>query len=279
MEASVRAERKRQWWRLLLVLASCYAVGCLVAGCFQRKMIYHPPVFTGSSAEELGHSARLERWNNPIGEGIGWKRRSPKQPASGQVLITYGNASHAIGCAHYADAIHAVAGFDVFILEYPGYGDRPGAPSQESLFRAGAEGLSLLGTNCPVYLVGESLGSGVACYLAGTFSNRVAGVFLLSPFNRLTDVARQHMPILPVRLLLVDRFPSEDYLREYHGPVGVMVDGQDRVVPEEFGLRLYRGYAGPKRLWEFPQGGHIAIGGDPGEFWGQVVAFWRRREG
>jgi pimeloyl-ACP methyl ester carboxylesterase len=238
-------------------------------------MIYHPRVFTRDQAEEMGRYARLERWKNGVGEGIGWKRLSPKQPAQGQILITYGNASHAIGCEPYADATQAAADFDVFILEYPGYGDRPGAPSQNSLFEAAAEGLSVLGTNCPVYLVGESLGSGVACYLAGTFSNRVAGVVLLSPFNRLTDVARQHMPIFPVRLLLLDRFPSEDYLRAYHGPVGVVVDGQDQVVPEGFGLRLYRGYNGPKRLWEFPQCGHIAIGGERVQFWGQVARFWR----
>jgi len=43
---------------------------------------------------------------------------------------------------------------------------------------------------------------------------------------------------LPVGLLLVDRFPSEDYLRDYHGPVGMVVDGLDQVVPEKFGRRL-----------------------------------------
>ena len=86
------------------------------------------------------------------------------------MLIVYGNGSHAAGCAHYADAIQSVAPFDVFILEYPGYADRPGSPSQRSLFRAGDGAFQLLATNKPVFLLGESLGSGVAAYLAGDAS-------------------------------------------------------------------------------------------------------------
>jgi fermentation-respiration switch protein FrsA (DUF1100 family) len=89
------------------------------------------------------------------------------------------------------------------------------------------------------------------------------------------DVAQDHMPFLPVWLLLIDRFPSEDYLRHYHGPVGIMVDGRDEVVPEKFGLRLYDGYSGPKRLWRFPDGNHISIMEPPDKFWGGVLSFWQ----
>ena len=171
--------------------------------------------------------------------------------------------------------IQNVAAFDVFILEYPGYADRPGSPSQKSLLRAADEAFQLLATNQPVYLVGESLGTGVAAYLAKTYSNKIAGVMLISPFNCLTDVAQNHFPLLPVRLLLVDRFPSEKYLRHYQGKVGITVGGKDTVVPEKFSLRLYHGYAGPKRLWEFPDGGHIQINEQPSEFWKEVVEFWQ----
>lgn len=182
-----------------------------------------------------------------------------------------------MGCAHYADEIQGLAALDVFILEYPGYADRAGAPSQKTVFEAADAALRLLGTNQPVYLVGESLGSGVAAHLAGSYPDRVAGLILLSPFNRLTEVAQAHLPYLPVRLMLVDRFPSEVYLRAYHGPVGIMVDGRDEIVPEKFGLRLYDGYAGPKRLWRFPDGYHISIMEPPARFWGDVLDFWKTR--
>ncbi|MGD0743910.1 MAG: alpha/beta fold hydrolase [Verrucomicrobiota bacterium] len=201
------------------------------------------------------------------------KRLSPGQPADGRVLIVYGNGSCATGCAHYADVIQGIGVFDVFILEYPGYADRPGSPSQRSLFRAADEAFQLLATNGPVYLVGESLGTGVAAYLAGTHPDQVAGAVLFAPYNRLTDVAQAHMPMLPVRWLLVDRFPSQDFLRNYHGPVAMLVAGQDQVVPEKFGRRLYDGYAGPKRLWEFPMDDHGSIMKRLPNVWKQIITF------
>ena len=190
-------------------------------------------------------------------------------------MVMYGNGSTAIGSGHYADEIQDVAGFDVFILEYPGYEDRSGRPSQAGLFDAADEAFRMLPPNKPIYLVGESLGTGVASYLAGTYSNQITGIVLISPFNSLTDVAQSHFPVLPVRLFLADRFPSEKYLRNYRGKLGVMVGGKDTVVPEKFGLRLYHGYAGPKKLWQFPDGGHCQIMEPPSEFWKGVVEFWR----
>jgi len=70
-------------------------------------------------------SVQLERWKDSAGQAIGLKRLSPKQPADGQALLVYGNASCAMGCARYADAIQAAAALDVYILEYPGYADSP----------------------------------------------------------------------------------------------------------------------------------------------------------
>jgi len=66
-------------------------------------------------------------------------------------------------------------------------------------------------TNGPVYLLGESLGTGVAAHLAGTYPTNVAGVLLIAPYNRSPTWRNIHMPIVPVRWLLRDRFPSEEY--------------------------------------------------------------------
>src|SRR6185312_8903200 len=143
------------------------------------------------------------------GAPIGWKRPSPVQPAQGQVLITHGNAGCAFQCAHYVDAIQPIAPLDVYIVEYPGYENRPGSPTEHTLYAAADEALNLLPKNRPIYLVGESLGTGVATYLAGKHPSQIAGAVLLAPYNSLVSVAQAHMMILPVGVLLADRFPSE----------------------------------------------------------------------
>ncbi len=127
----------------------------------------------------------------------------------------------------------------------------------------------------PVYLVGESLGTAVASYMAGTYSNQIAGVILISPFNSLAGVAQFHYPILPIWLLLRDHFPSEKYLRRYHGKVGITVGGKDTIVPEKFSYRLHDGYAGPKKLWSFPDAGHCQIPDRPSTFWKEALDFWQ----
>lgn len=268
---------KRLLRLLLLFCLALYLVICMIMAIFQRSFIYYPSVFTAAQVDYMARHAKLERWTNSAGQFIGLKRLSPKQPADGTILFAYGNGGTVNSSAHYVDDIQSVAAFDVFILEYPGYEDRPGPPSQKSLFNAADDAFQMLLTNKPIYLVGESLGSGVASYLAGTYSNRVAGVVLLSPFNRLTSVAQNHYPILPVWLLLLDRFPSEDYLRQYHGPVGITMDGRDKIVPEKFSLRLYNGYSGPKKLWEFPNGGHTQITEQQSQFWKEVIEFWQAK--
>jgi len=241
----------------------------------QRTLIYFPTVYTPEQVNQKSQSARLERWTNSAGQFVGLKRLSPRQPAEGTVMIMYGNGSTATGCEHYVNDIQNVAAFDIFVLEYPGYEDRPGSPSQDNLFNAADEVFCTLSTNRPIYLVGESLGSGVAAYLAGTYSNKIAGVVLISPFDCLADVAQNDFPQLPVRQLLTERFPSGEYLRHYQGKLGITVDGKDVVVPKRFGLRLYSGYAGPKKLWDFPGGRHCQIMGRPSEFWKEAVAFWQ----
>jgi pimeloyl-ACP methyl ester carboxylesterase len=262
--------------RGLLLFAGLYVFICAGCATLQRRLIYYPAVFTRDQVEQMAQEAGLERWANSTGQFIGMKRPSPRQPAVGTVLILYGNGSTATGAGgHYVNDLQNAAAFDVYILEYPGYEDRPGSPSEKSLFNAADEALSLLPTNRPIYLVGESLGSGVASYLAGTYSDKIAGLILISPFNSLTAVAQYHYPLLPVRWLLVDHFPSEKYLRNYQGKLGMMVDGRDRVVPKKFSLRLYDGYAGPKKIWEFPEGEHIQIPEPPSAFWKEVVAFWQ----
>ncbi len=45
----------------------------------------------------------------------------------------------------------------------------------------------------------------------------------------------------------------------------------------EFGRRLYEGYAGPKRIWEFPEADHWTVTQrTPGD-WKEVVDFWHGR--
>jgi len=83
---------------------------------------------------------------------------------------------------------------------------------------------------------GESLGSGVVAALASR--RPPAGVVLRSPFTELADVGRHHYPVLPVRLLLRDRFPVLEHVAAGDVPLTVIYGDRDKVVPSELSARV-----------------------------------------
>ena len=101
---------------------------------------------------------------------------------------------------------------------------------------------------------GESLGTGVATRLAS--EHAPAGLILRSPFTSLVAVGRYHYPLLPVRLLLRDRFPSIDQAAQIRCPVLVIAGDRDSVVPIDVTRRLYAAFTGPKTLIEIPGADH-----------------------
>jgi pimeloyl-ACP methyl ester carboxylesterase len=270
---ALKTNWRRKTIRMLIIAFGSYLIPCVLLAIFQRDLLYHPPVVNPAVYERTGERLGMVRWQNASGQNIGWKKLSSTQPPLGQVMITYGNGRSALGCYHYVDAMQRT-GMDVYVLEYPDYADRLGSPSQASFFKAAEEGFSMLPTNRPTYLLGESLGTGVAAYLAGTHPDRITGMVLLAPYNKLVDVAQAHFPWFPVRLLLIDRFNSASYLRNYRGPVSILTGMADRVVPERFGLRLFTGYGGLKKLWEFPGADHEDVFDHFDEKWPEIKAFW-----
>jgi uncharacterized protein len=164
----------------------------------------------------------------------------------------------------------------VYVLEYPGYGARAGSPGKRSFFAAGEEMFVSLPKGLPKYVVSESIGAGVACHLAKTHSTEVAGLALFMPYHNLASVTQHKMFFLPTYFLLLDRFnPAED-LKDYRGPVKIVLAGADEIIPVESGHRLFDGYNGPKDLQIIPGAHHNDIAEQPSEWWKDVFLFWQQ---
>ena len=102
----------------------------------------------------------------------------------------------------------------------------------------------------------------------------MAGLALLVPYNRLDAVAAVHYPWLPVRWLLWDTFPAEEWLRSYRGPAAFLLAGSDRVIPTKLGRTLCDGFGGPKQLTEIAGADHEDVLRQPVEWWRGVGALW-----
>lgn len=224
-------------------------------------MIYYP---SRNDADQLEREARtqgFEPWSNPQGELIGYRSlaadNDPRPPLA--ALIAHGNAGYAVDRTGYAQILRNAApdrAVSVYILEYPGYGAREGQPSQQAFLDAADEALGQIPANMPVVLLGESIGTGVVSATAAAHPDRAKGLLLLTPFDSLASVARHHYPLLPVHWVMLDKYPSEEWLKKYHGPVAVILAADDTIVPAKFGQKLHDTYAGPKKLIVADQADH-----------------------
>lgn len=271
----IQGRMRRLTLRGFVGAAFGYGLLAAVVGCSQRRLIYYPPSITAAEMAAAAADGRYEPWMNAAGERIGWKRAGVRPASEGVVLIVHGNAGAAVERGYLADPLQSGTGLGVHVLEYPGFSGRAGSPSEESLSQAALEGMDLLSASGPVFVVGESLGTGVAAILAGSRPEKVAGVILLTPFDSLTKTAGYHYPWLPVGTLLRDRYESVRWLERYRGPVAVVVGTADRVVPAERGKALYEAYAGPKRLWVFEGESHWEASHRPAEWWEEAFRFLR----
>lgn len=271
---------RRRTLQIVLTFVALYVLLALLAMLVQRKLIYYPAKFSAATAARLAQQDGFQPWRNKSGELIGW-RLPAKSAATGAVLIVHGNAGCAFNRSYLAKPIHAAAPVDVFVLEYPGYGCRAGAPSLRTILAAANEAFEALGDRSPLYIVSESLGAGAATHLAQKHKLEVAGLALFAPYDKLASVGQSQMPFLPVGLLIWDRFNPAESLKDYHGPVKIVLAEADTIIPAKFGRRLHDGYGGPKSIEVIPAAGHNDIAEQTPGWWKKVFSFWeenRRRD-
>jgi uncharacterized protein len=221
----------------------------------QRRLIYFPspgPVPPAATVLPGGRDVvletddgiRLGAWYFPVHGGA---------PA---VLVCNGNAGDRSMRAELAVALNR-AGLSVLLFDYRGYGGNPGHPTEEGLAADARAAQVWLATQPDVDRIvyfGESLGAAVAVGLA--VQRPPAALVLRSPFTSLADVAAVHYPWLPVRWLLLDRYPSIDRIASVPAPVLVIAGGRDDIVPASLSKRLYDAAAEPKRFVLVPGVGH-----------------------
>ena len=267
----------RRWIRLAVwTFVIGYAMVMLAFTVLQRYLIYVPTRLTPEYAVEAAAKEGFVPWRNKSGQLMGWKSPAGSAP-SGSVLIVHGNAGWALNRAYMAAPIHRAAPLDVYILENPGFGAREGSPGETSLLAAADEAFENLPENLPAYIVSESLGTGVAAHLAQKYPARVCGLAMFVPYDKLASVAANHVPFLPAYFLLWDRFDPAAWLKDYHGPVKVIVAGADEIIPPKLGVRLYAGYAGPKDLLVIPNAHHNQTADQSPEWWREVLVFWQQK--
>jgi hypothetical protein len=262
--------RRKFWWRHVIFTAVAVYVG-ITAGLYgvQRKLIFVPwSGATAARAEDVGMTVV----STTAADGVTVRHwYAPPQGKHQIVVLFHGNGGGVADLAPWADKFRSL-GYGVVLADYRGYSGNSGTPSEDGIYQDARAVLAWLGAqgfgDRDIVLLGWSLGTGVAVQMAT--EHHPAALVLFAAYSSLTDVAAGQYPILPVRLLMWDRFDSVDKIGKVDTPVMMVHGKDDEIIPPALGRELFGAAHEPKRAIFLPHTHHWI---DPSRCLDQVANF------
>ncbi len=240
----------------LIAICSIYVGIVLLASLFQGWLIFQPRKRLQGDPTVIG-LPYVDVWLRSSDDVRihGWYIPSDRQGKT--LLFFHGNAGN---ISHRLDslAIFHDLGLNTLIVDYQGYGNSEGKPSEKTFYLDGNAAWNYLTgeLNIPygdIIVFGRSLGGAVAIELASRYSP--GGIILESSFSDMAEVASEHFPFLPIRWLLRHRFDLSEKIKWIECPALVIHSPNDEIIPFRFGERLFTDLPEPKIFVEI-EGDH-----------------------
>lgn len=251
--------------RLLCVLVILASAGCSRLFFMPQQELVRTPTEIGLEYEDVyfnsADGVRLHGWWLPA-EGT----------AQGTVMFFHGNAENIsthIGSVYWLPA----AGFNVFMMDYRGYGLSAGDPSLPGVH---ADGIAALQTvmqrtdldTSQVVVLGQSLGAAVSVYAVANspYRARFKALIVDSVFASHRQITQEKLggfwltwPLQwPLALLVSDAFsPMKSIAGIAPVPLLVIHGTADQVIPIEHGRQVFAIANEPKTLWVIKNAQHI----------------------
>jgi pimeloyl-ACP methyl ester carboxylesterase len=189
------------------------------------------------------------------------------------VLIYFGGNAEDVSTA--LPALRQYRDWAILLVNYRGYGLSSGQPSESALYQdalAIYDYVQQQPTVNPQHIVvmGRSLGTGVAVYLAQ--QRPVSGVILVSPYPSLVTIAQAHYPIVPVHWLLTSRFDSLQRAPEIQAPALAILAEFDEIIAVSHSRTLLAQWGGPVTTVLVPRTNHNNLS-EPVLYWQSIQTF------
>lgn len=249
------------------------AIGLMAVLPACEELVYYPrPLTTGQEAAIRARHPRAEPLEVRAADGValrGWLLPGSR-PARPLVIYFGGNAEEVSWLLDHGEAF---AGWDVALVNYRGYGRSDGRPRERDLLAdavAVYDQLVVAGTPRRVALVGRSLGSAVATYVAS--QRPVTCVVLVAPFDSASAVGRDALPFVPVSWVVGNVYEAVPLAPAISAPLRVIVASHDEVVASERSQRLFDAWGGDKEWVTIQGAGHNDIQNHR-SYWEAIRAF------
>lgn len=216
-------------WKIIIFIFLSYVSLCAVLYFFQEKLLFFPEKL--EKDYDFNFSQEYDEVNLKAKDGTILNALLFKVPSSkGVIFYLHGNAGSLASWGDIAP-IYTDLGYDVFMLDYRGFG------KSEGEMKTGSQAImdvqiaynylkeSYLEGNITV--LGYSLGTGLAAKVAAT--NQPEKLILQAPYYSLVDVMKHRYSIIP-GFLLKYQLNTFEYIKQCEMPIVIFHGDQDEVI-------------------------------------------------
>jgi pimeloyl-ACP methyl ester carboxylesterase len=224
----------------LSIVVVLYVVGCGFLYFKQEALLFYPEKLPATYQFHFPSEYREYPITASDGtrlSGLLFKTKAPK----GLVFFLHGNGGSLAGWGTVA-ATYTRLGYDVFLLDYRGYGKSQGHISSQTQLLGDVETaynqLKIEYAERAIVIAGYSVGTGPAAWLASRHRPRL--LLLHAPYYSLADMAAHTIklwPILPGWLLRYP-LPTNKFVQQASAPVVLFHGDHDEVISYSSSVRL-----------------------------------------
>ena len=268
--------------RKYLFRAAVLALGAYLAVLAFLFLTQQGQVFPGRAPDHALDGALAERFPQlrgvsiatPDGAVLAGRLLTRAAGARNAPLVLYFGGNADLSGEFLLYAPEELPGYSIAALDFRGYGESTGVPSEASL-KADAllayDRLTQAGGADRVIVMGRSLGTALAAHVAA--NREAAALVLVTPFDSIRAVGQERHPFVPVGLLLKNPFDVLPDAARITVPTLVLIAAGDTTVPPEHARRLADALGGPKKTVTL-EGDHNTLLTQP-NYWPTIRDFLR----
>jgi len=204
---------------------------------YQEKLIFMPDVLPANYTFQFdGHFKEkfIETPNNTKLNGLLFTTDSPK----GVIFFLHGNAG-ALNSWGFISDIYTAQKYDIFMLDFRGFGKSGGTISSEAQFYNDAQiaydSIKKEFGEDKITIIGQSIGTAPAAMLAA--KNNPKKLILISPYYSLEDLMYQKYHIIP-GFLLKYKFRTNEFISKVKAPIFLIHGADDKLINSKATVRL-----------------------------------------
>ncbi len=203
----------------LVVIAVGYIATAAYLYLNQRKFLYFPQPGVLATGEQ-----QIEIRNGDI-TLRGWV----VNPGCSNAIIYFGGNGERPE-ASIVDFKDLFSTHTIYLINYRGYGESDGSPTETGLYD---DAMAIYDRIAPdhnhIIVIGRSLGTGVATYLAT--ERDIHRLVLVEPYGCLMNIAQATYPIFPMQLMMKDKYNSAERASRITAPTLIIKAENDQIIP------------------------------------------------